>query len=87
MGWALLENGELLAACEKVGFDALITCDRNLGYQQNLTDRRLAIVEITANNWGLIEPHSGRVASALENLVAGSYLVVEIALPHRSRRR
>jgi hypothetical protein len=37
MGWAELDNGALLAAAER-DFDALVTTDRNLRYQQNLSD-------------------------------------------------
>ena len=36
MGRSELENGDLLAAAESEGFDALITTDQNLRYQQNL---------------------------------------------------
>jgi hypothetical protein len=35
MGWSNIENGELLAAAEEQ-FDALVTTDQNLRYQQNL---------------------------------------------------
>ena len=35
MEWAKLENGDLLSAAEKV-FDAFISTDKNLRYQQNL---------------------------------------------------
>jgi len=35
MGWAGLGNGELLAKGETI-FQALITADANLGYQQHL---------------------------------------------------
>ena len=36
MGWAGLDNGELLARAEKE-FDIFITVDHNLTFQQNLT--------------------------------------------------
>jgi hypothetical protein len=45
-GWGALENGALLQAAETAGFDLLIICDKNLRYQQNLTGRRLAILEL-----------------------------------------
>jgi hypothetical protein len=35
MGWSDLENGELLKRAEEM-FDAFITTDKNLRYQQNL---------------------------------------------------
>ena len=43
MGWANLENGDLLRAAEDQ-FDLFITTDQNLRYQQNLAGRRLAIL-------------------------------------------
>jgi hypothetical protein len=43
MGWTELDNGSLLTAAES-GFDALITTDQNLRYQQNLSRRTLAIL-------------------------------------------
>ena len=41
-----LRNGELLDAAEAAGFELFLTTDRNTRYQQNLTGRRIAIVEI-----------------------------------------
>ena len=35
-GWSTLENGRLLAAAEREGFEVLVTTDQNLRYQQNL---------------------------------------------------
>ncbi len=42
-GWAGKKNGELLSLAE-TAFDALITVDTNLRYQQNLAGRKIAIV-------------------------------------------
>ena len=44
LGWSELRNGDLLSAAEEGGFDLFVTADRNLAYQQNLKDRKLAIV-------------------------------------------
>lgn len=43
-GWSELTNGELLRVAEADGFEVMVSADQNLGYQQNLKDRRLAIV-------------------------------------------
>ena len=43
-GWHALSNGELLQAAETAGFDLLVTTDQNLRHQQNLADRRIAIL-------------------------------------------
>jgi hypothetical protein len=50
MDWADLDNGHLLAAAE-AEFDALITTDQNLRYQQNLAGRRLAILVLPTTSW------------------------------------
>jgi len=45
-GWAAVKNGELIAQAESAGFDALITVDKNLRYQQNIAGRKIAIIVI-----------------------------------------
>jgi len=46
-GWASKENGDLLAlAADK--FDAFVTVDRNLTFQQNLEKFQIAIVVLVA---------------------------------------
>ena len=51
-----MRNGELLEAAEAeaAGFDAFLTTDRNLRYQQNLTGRRIAIVVLGKGRWRLM---------------------------------
>jgi hypothetical protein len=41
-GWDRLANGALLTAAEEAGFDLLLSTDKNIQYQQNLRDRRIA---------------------------------------------
>jgi hypothetical protein len=43
-GFAGLENGQLLSAAESAKFDVVLTVDRGLEYQQNLGQRRIAVV-------------------------------------------
>jgi len=45
-GWSKLSNGELLGRADGE-FDAFITTDKNLGYQQNLKDRRIAVLGVS----------------------------------------
>jgi hypothetical protein len=56
VGWAELANGALLSAAE-VKFDALITSDQSLRYQQNLTDRKLATLVLPTTSWPRIQAH------------------------------
>ena len=46
MGWGELENGTLLSAAEAQNFAVFIICDKNLRYQQNLSRRQFAILEL-----------------------------------------
>lgn len=77
-GWEELENGELLAKAEAAGFDVLVTTDRNLPYQQNLTDRKIAIVVLGKGRWSLMKPHVAQIVAAVNAAVPGSYTEVEI---------
>ena len=37
-----LSNGDLLAEAERAGFDILLTADKNIRHQQNMTGRHIA---------------------------------------------
>ena len=65
MGWAAYSNGQLLDEAEKAGFDALVTCDQNLVFQQNLTDRNIAVVILSTNIWPIIRAQPHRVQRAV----------------------
>lgn len=69
MAWSELDNGALLKAAE-AHFDALITTDRNLRHQQNLSGRRLAILVLPTTSWPKIRVHEAQVV-AVNALRAG----------------
>ena len=77
-GWGELENGELLNAAEAAGFEVFVTADRNMGYQQNLTTRKIAIVVLGKGRWGLIKRHVAAVVAAVNAATPGSFAEVEI---------
>jgi len=60
MGWDTLENGELIDAAEKGGFDVMVTADQNLVYQQNLSGRKLALVVLDSNQWPIVRTSTPR---------------------------
>lgn len=78
-GWGRLENGALLAAAEAAGFEVFITTDQNLRYQQNLTQRRIAIIVLATANWPRLRPHTQLVVKALEAMAPGAF--VEVSTP------
>ena len=48
LGWSGVRNGVLLAQAAAAGFDAILTKDANLQYEQNLTSLPLAVVVLHA---------------------------------------
>jgi hypothetical protein len=80
-GWARLQNGDLLSAGEDAGFDILVTTDKNMRYQQNLTGRTIAVVLLEQQEWELIEAYIERVVAAINAATPGSFAFVEIPLP------
>ena len=75
MGWSELANGDLLKAAE-ADFDALVTTDQNLRYQQDLTGRRLAILVLPTTSWPRIRAHEEQVVTAINALRPGE--IVEL---------
>ncbi|MFN0133123.1 MAG: hypothetical protein ACKVW3_11450 [Phycisphaerales bacterium] len=45
-GWDGLSNGKLLAAAAAGGFEALVTVDKNIRYQQNLDTIPISVLEL-----------------------------------------
>lgn len=80
MGWAGKKNGELLRLM--VGqFDAFVTIDANLQYQQNLTDNQIAVIVLAAssNRLDALKPLMPRVLDGLTGIQAGQVVVIRDA--------
>jgi hypothetical protein len=69
--WSGLQNGALITAAQDAGFDVFVTTDRNLKYQQNLRDRKLAIVVLMTTSWPRIRRHLPLVAAAVDRAGRG----------------
>jgi hypothetical protein len=78
MGWSNLQNGDLLRAAE-AAFDLLVTTDQNLRYQQNLKERRLAILVLPTTSWPKIQANLALVVGAVNAVKPGEYREVEFA--------
>jgi hypothetical protein len=72
-GWAGLKNGELLKTAEDDGFEAFITGDQTLSYEQNLTGRRVAIVVLSSIDWHILKDNLPPILAALESATPGSF--------------
>ncbi|GAB4160110.1 MAG: hypothetical protein Fur0021_31720 [Candidatus Promineifilaceae bacterium] len=77
-GWANLSNGELLKAAEEAGYQLFITTDQNLRYQQNLSERLLAIVVLLSTSWPRISLHVDEILRIINAVGAGDYVEISI---------
>jgi hypothetical protein len=66
MGWAGMANGALLNLAEAAGFEVFIAADENLRYQQNLSSRRIAILELWTNHRPTLERHFAEIRAMVE---------------------
>jgi len=77
-GWDRLANGALLDAAEAAGFELLLTADKNMHYQQNLTGRKISILVLGNAQWPVLRRYADRVVAAVKAATPGSFAVVEI---------
>ncbi|MFN7920783.1 MAG: hypothetical protein U0Q16_11835 [Bryobacteraceae bacterium] len=77
LGWSGLKNGELLRVAEQYGIDVFVTGDQELQYQQNLRERQMAIVVLSATNWPIIRYHVEAIAMAVSTATSGSFQEIE----------
>jgi hypothetical protein len=80
MGWQSKENGELLAAMKTEGFEYLLTADRNLRFQQNLSLYNITVVVVVAYDTRLkaLLPHVGTIESAILEHLNEPFVEVDI---------
>ena len=82
MGWDELSNGDLIKAAEAAVFDILLTTDQNIRYQQNLKDRKIALVVLSGStNWAHVRQHIDRIVLAVDSILSGGYVEVSIPFP------
>jgi hypothetical protein len=77
MGWSGIKNGDLLKRAAP-GFDAFITVDKNLPYQQNVSSLALAVVVLDAhsNELSTLLPLLPKLEQTLTTLVPRTYVKV-----------
>ena len=61
-GWDALSNGELLERAEEAGYEVLITTDQDIQHQQNMSNRRVAVV-VLMNTAGLASRGERRLSA------------------------
>ena len=80
LGWQMLTNGDLLNQAQSNHFEVFVTTDKNLKYQQNLTDRLIAVVVLTSTSWPRIQKVLPEIVTVIDNMKPNGY--VEITIPY-----
>ena len=75
MGWGGIRNGELLARAENE-FDAVVTVDKNLQYQQNLDALPITVIVLDAksNELPYLLPLIPKLEEALASLLPRTFV-------------
>ncbi len=87
MGWHGTRNGDLLQRAVAAGFDAIVTVDRNMAFQQNLVELELGIVVIRTRSNRLedLRPLAREVAAAVDRIRPGEVVHIGQAPLHGRR--
>jgi len=78
MGWSGVKNGTLLKLADQQ-FDVFITTDKNLRYQQNLAQVKLAFLLLPTNSVPVVIALLPQIEAALNTIQSGDF--VEIPMP------
>ncbi len=77
-GWKGKTNGELLKLMLKENFDAFITADKHLSYQQNFKEYPVAVVVLSAKriNYSQLKPLVPKINKTLKKKLKAGVVVV-----------
>ncbi len=80
MGWLGKRNGELLRLLSAYGFDGFVTMDKNLQYQQNLSQISVCVIVLNApnNKIDTLKPYTKKLAEILTLLSESKVIIVDI---------
>jgi hypothetical protein len=71
-GWTGVKNGKLLTLAEGM-FDLFITSDQSLRYQQNLQNRRIAVLQLSTNKLRRILSAAGELQQSIAVIQPGEF--------------
>jgi hypothetical protein len=74
-GWSTIQNGVLILRAQS-SFDVFVTTDKNLRYQQNLTDRTLAIVVLPTTQWPKLRERTDEIAKVVVTAESGAFIEI-----------
>ena len=77
-GLAGTQNGELLSTAERSGFELFITIDHGIAFQQNLSDRKIAILVLQPKTSRLVDllPLVPECLSQMQSIARGELRII-----------
>ncbi len=72
-GWSNLPNGLLFEKAEEEGYELLITTDQKLQYQQNLADRKLAVLALLSTSQPRIQHRVDDTQAVVDAMGPGDF--------------
>lgn len=76
-GWGGFENGDLLRLAE-AEYEFFVTSDQNLRYQQNLADRKIAILELSTNDGTTIRKNLAVVVARIDAMQPAEFARLDV---------
>ena len=71
------QNCKLLRIINSTEFEVFITCDKNMVYQQDMTQYSFATLVLSTNDWKVVRHEVQVIRDALPNLAAGTVTYVD----------
>ena len=75
--WSGIKNGELLKKVEG-NYDLFMTADKNIRYQQNITTRTFAIVELYTNRRPLLQEIDSKILNIIRSISDYGYYQIQL---------
>ena len=76
-GWSALENGASLAEAQRE-FDLFVTTDKNLRYQQNMANRRIAVAVLPTTPWPVLAKYVDTIGAQIDAVPPGGFVEILI---------
>lgn len=71
VGWATLQNGQLLSAAERAGFEVLLSGDQTIKYERSMIGRKIGVVSMSDNHWTIVKDYADAILKAVATVNPG----------------
>jgi hypothetical protein len=76
-GWLVGDQERRVLVLAEAEYDVFLTADQNLRYQQNLSKRKIAIIELPTNTLSVVKTLVYEILKELTTIGAGDYVQIK----------